>query len=56
MLNQKWKGRSIVRAITLLPWALPTTIMALGWRWIFNSPYGLVDQLLSILDIDTVNI
>lgn len=41
LLNQRWRGRGAVRALTLLPWALPTTMMALGWRWIFNTPMDL---------------
>ena len=34
LLDQRWRGRGAVRALTLMPWALPTTMMALGWRWI----------------------
>jgi len=56
ILNQGFKGRSIVRALTLLPWALPTAIMALGWRWIFNSPYGPIDQILNKLILYSPNI
>ena len=56
LLDQRWKGRGAVRAITLLPWALPTTIMALGWRWIFNTPYGPIEQISSLLHLNSVNI
>jgi multiple sugar transport system permease protein len=35
-----------LRAAVLLPWALPTTVMALGWRWIFNDPHGPLNSLL----------
>ncbi|WP_320676808.1 sugar ABC transporter permease [Prochlorococcus sp. MIT 1300] len=56
LLNQKWRGRDYIRTITLLPWALPTTIMALGWRWIFNTPYGPIEKLASYLGIQHLNI
>ncbi len=56
ILDQSCKGRGVVRSLTLLPWALPTTIMALGWRWIFNTPYGPIDQLLNHLNIGSLNI
>jgi multiple sugar transport system permease protein len=46
LLNQPLRGRGLVRAVTLLPWALPTTVMALGWRWILNDPYGPINTLL----------
>ncbi|MFM7676363.1 MAG: sugar ABC transporter permease, partial [Synechococcus sp.] len=32
LLHGSWPGRGVVRSLTLLPWALPTTVMALGWR------------------------
>lgn len=35
-----------LRAAVLLPWALPSTVMALGWRWIFNDPHGPLNALL----------
>ena len=55
LLDQRWRGRGAVRAITLLPWALPTTMMALGWRWIFNTPYGPIEQLASALGLPAFN-
>jgi multiple sugar transport system permease protein len=47
LLNQPLRGRGFLRTISLLPWALPTTVMALGWRWIFNDPYGPINRLLA---------
>ncbi|MBC1261237.1 sugar ABC transporter permease [Synechococcus sp. BSF8S] len=49
LLHQRWRGRTAVRTITLLPWALPTAVMALGWRWIFNDPYGPINALVQAL-------
>ena len=45
MLNQPQRGRALIRTTSLIPWALPTTVMALGWRWIFNTPYGPVNRM-----------
>ncbi len=56
LLDQRWNGRGIIRAITILPWALPTTIMALGWRWIFNTPYGPIEQLTQLFGIEYLNL
>jgi multiple sugar transport system permease protein len=49
LLHQPLRGKGALRTISLLPWALPTTVMALGWRWIFNDPYGPLNQLLDRL-------
>ncbi len=56
LLNQKFRARGVVRALTLLPWALPTTIMALGWRWIFNTPYGPIEKIALLMGFESINI
>lgn len=54
VLNQAFRGRSIVRTITLIPWALPTAVMGVAWAWIFNDQYGVVNDILRRLGlIDT---
>ncbi|MEM6501055.1 MAG: sugar ABC transporter permease [Cyanobacteria bacterium P01_C01_bin.89] len=46
ILNRSFRGRGIVRTIAILPWALPTAVMAVGWAWIFNDQFGVVNDLL----------
>jgi multiple sugar transport system permease protein len=47
LLNERFRGRTIMRAILFLPWAMPTLIVALAWRWIFEgSPSGLLNLVL----------
>jgi len=46
VLNQSFRGRGALRAIVLLPWALPTAVMALAWTWIFNDQYGVLNDVL----------
>lgn len=49
LLNRPGRGRGWLRAVALLPWALPGTVLALGWRWIFNDPFGPLNALLQAL-------
>lgn len=51
VLNQTFRGRGIVRTIAILPWALPTALIALAWTWIFNDQYGVVNDLLMRLGV-----
>jgi multiple sugar transport system permease protein len=37
VMNHALRGRGIVRASILVPWAIPTVVSALLWKWIFNS-------------------
>lgn len=46
VLDRAFRGRSIVRAIAIMPWALPTALVALGWSWLFNDRFGVVNDLL----------
>ena len=46
LLHRPGRGRGWLRALALLPWALPTTVLALGWRWIYNDPYGPLNAIL----------
>lgn len=46
VLNQSFPGRSLVRTIAILPWALPTALIGLAWAWIFNDQFGVVNDLL----------
>ncbi|MEY4353474.1 MAG: hypothetical protein RLZZ609_1715 [Cyanobacteriota bacterium] len=48
-LHRPSRGRGVLRALMILPWALPGTVMALGWRWILNDPYGPLNGLLQAL-------
>lgn len=45
-LNEKFKGRSIFRVIMIIPWAIPIVVAALQARWMFNSHYGVINDLL----------
>jgi ABC-type sugar transport system permease subunit len=46
VLNQGFRGRGLLRAVVLVPWAIPTVVSSQMWRFIFNDRYGLVNFLL----------
>jgi multiple sugar transport system permease protein len=45
VMNKAFRGRGLVRASILVPWAIPTAISALLWRWIFASD-GIANDIL----------
>lgn len=51
LLNREFRGRAFVRSLVLIPWALPITIAAAMWLWIFNPTYGAFNSLLWQLGI-----
>lgn len=40
------KGRGILLAMMVLPWAIPTVVSAEMWAWMYNSDFGLLNYLL----------
>ncbi|MBW4467610.1 MAG: sugar ABC transporter permease [Pegethrix bostrychoides GSE-TBD4-15B] len=51
VLNQAFRGRGVVRTVALLPWALPTALIATTWTWIFNDQFGVWNDLLQRLGL-----
>ncbi|HET7398734.1 MAG TPA: sugar ABC transporter permease [Intrasporangium sp.] len=43
-MNQAFRGRGLMRASVLVPWAIPTAVAAVLWRWAFD-PRGIINAL-----------
>lgn len=43
VLNEAFNGRGLLRAVVLIPWAIPTVVSSQMWRFIFNDRYGLIN-------------
>lgn len=56
ILNNKFKGRKIARAIIVFPWATTLVIQASVWKFIINTDYGTLNTLLKTLGIIEKNI
>jgi ABC-type sugar transport system permease subunit len=48
-LNRVTRARGLMRTAVLLPWAIPTVVAALVWRFIFESPGGLASTAVAQL-------
>jgi len=46
LLNQKSRGRSTYRTIFFLPMVAAPAAIAMVWRWLYNTQYGLINHLL----------
>jgi ABC-type sugar transport system permease subunit len=46
VLHQAFRGRGLVRALVLVPWAIPTVVTALLWRFLFDGSAGIVNVVL----------
>ncbi|MBC5689633.1 sugar ABC transporter permease [Mediterraneibacter sp. NSJ-55] len=51
VMNKAFRGKGLVRAAILIPWAIPTSVSALMWKFIYNDQYGLFNDILYKLGI-----
>ena len=52
LLDAAVRGRGLLRAAVLIPWAIPTVVSAKLWAWLFSPDYGLVTRLLPLSDVN----
>lgn len=54
MLDTEFRGRSLVTAAVLVPWAVPTVVSAKLWDWMLQQQYGIVNTGLAMLDMERI--
>jgi multiple sugar transport system permease protein len=51
ILNRQFPWRGLARALVIIPWALPSVVIALMWRWIYDANTGVLNEILLRLSI-----
>lgn len=46
LLNAPFRLRNLARTLSLIPWAIPMVIAALGFRWMFDDQFGMIPDVL----------
>lgn len=46
LLNKVTKGRAILRILLLLPWMIAPVVTGITWRWMLNTQYGVINDIL----------
>jgi len=49
LLRRPFRGRGIILAILILPWALPGVVEGVIWSWIYNPTFGVLNSFLKSL-------
>jgi multiple sugar transport system permease protein len=53
LLLRPFPGRRIVRAVIILPWAVPVALAAVAWEWMFDSLYSVINWTMIALGLMT---
>jgi trehalose/maltose transport system permease protein len=56
VLNAEFRGRGLVRAAILIPWAIPTIVSAKMWAWMLNDQFGILNDILLRLGLISTKI
>lgn len=51
VLNAEFRGRGLVRAAILIPWAIPTIVSAKMWSWMLNDQFGIINDMMLRLGV-----
>ncbi|HEY5709444.1 MAG TPA: sugar ABC transporter permease [Solirubrobacterales bacterium] len=51
VMHKAFRGRAVLRAVVLVPWAILTVVTAITWRTIFEPELGFVNTMLSALSL-----
>jgi multiple sugar transport system permease protein len=51
LLVRPFVGRKVVRALVVIPFTLPIAISVLGWKWMFDSQFSVINWALSQLNL-----
>ena len=51
LLNEGFRGRTLLRGIVLFPYVIPTIVAVMLWKWLLNDSYGLVNHLLMAVGV-----
>lgn len=51
LINRAFKGRGIIRASVLIPWAIPTAVAAMMWGFLYDGQSGIVAHYFEVLNL-----
>ena len=51
LLASHLRGRGVMRAIILIPWAIPVVVSGRMWQWMLHDQYGIVNHVLENLGL-----
>lgn len=51
IMNKAMRGRGLIRTISLIPWAIPTSVAALLWSYLYNGSNGIIAQAFATIGL-----
>jgi len=55
LLNMKFQGRTIARALMMIPWVLPQVVAGTIWKWLYHTELGIINNIFSFIGLPRYN-
>lgn len=55
LVNEKLRGRNIVRTLSIIPFVLIPAIVGIMWNWLFDNNFGLINYYLKLIGLAPVH-
>ncbi|KON90359.1 ABC transporter permease [Sporosarcina globispora] len=55
ILNQQFKGRDFIRGVTVVPYIIPVIVVTMGWEWILDTNFGIINKTLASVGLGNIN-
>lgn len=52
LLKTNFRGRKLIRTVSLIPWGMPMIVVSIAASWVFNDTYGIVNDLIRRLFVE----
>jgi multiple sugar transport system permease protein len=46
LVNERIRGRAVIRSLILVPWIVPAIVVAVVWKWLYNPDFGILSDAL----------
>lgn len=51
LLNSRIKGRGLFRGLMLIPWTIPSVVVAILWRWMLHQDFGIINYVAFVTGV-----
>jgi multiple sugar transport system permease protein len=55
VLNQPFKGNTIVRGVTVVPYIIPVVVVTIGIEWMIDPSNGIINHIIASLGMEKIN-
>ncbi|MCA1648440.1 MAG: sugar ABC transporter permease [Chloroflexi bacterium] len=49
LLNNRFRGRAVLRTIAIIPWPIPEVVAVMIWAWMFSADFGVINYFVSLV-------